>query len=126
MGHVGDGTLVSRGSRRFLKVVASLEISSAFDYSIKVCSLLSVAFLLGKAKRLQPNLFCDSQHLLCWVTSFPQFSPQSCTQQPRLRKILVIICNPALRPSQIMIHPTFLFFANGRRILFSCFLVRAD
>ena len=74
---MGDGTLVSRGSRRFLKVVSSLEISLVFDYSVKVNSPSSVALLLGKVKHLHPDFGAHSQHLLCWVSSRSQFSLQS-------------------------------------------------
>ena len=74
---MGDGTLVSRGRRRFVKVASSLEISLVYGYSSKMNSLLSMALLLGKVKRLHPDFGAHSQHLLCWVSSRSQFSPQS-------------------------------------------------
>ena len=55
---MGDGTLVSRGSRRFLKVVASLEISSVFDYSVNVndCIPTLAASAINLAAVRGPNL----------------------------------------------------------------------
>ena len=73
---MGDGALVSRGRRHFIKVASSLEISLVFGYSIKMSSPLSVALLLGKVKHLHPDFGAHSQHLLCWVSSRSQFSRQ--------------------------------------------------
>ena len=73
---MGDGSLISRGRRRFVKVASSLEISLVFGYSIKMSSPLSVVLLLGKVKRLHPDFGAHSQHLLCWVSSRSQFSRQ--------------------------------------------------
>ena len=69
---MGDGALVSRGRRHFIKVASSLEISLVFGYSIKMNSPLSVALLLGKVKRLHPDFGAHSQHLLCWISSRSQ------------------------------------------------------
>ena len=55
---MGDGSLISRGRRRFVKVASSLEISSVFDYSVKVndCIPTLAASAINLAAVRGPNL----------------------------------------------------------------------
>ena len=60
---MGDGTLVSRGRRRFVKVASSLEISLVFDYSVKVndCIPSLAASAINLAAVRDPNpIFSDT------------------------------------------------------------------